>query len=41
MTRVRGFTQDDAHLFFTPEQVEAEMRAQHRAGAVRAVRASA
>ena len=27
MTRVRGFTQDDAHLFFTPEQVEAEMRA--------------
>ena len=27
MTRVRGFTQDDAHLFITPEQVEAEMRA--------------
>src|SRR6202035_850370 len=27
MTRVRGFTQDDAHLFVTPEQVEAEMRA--------------
>jgi threonyl-tRNA synthetase len=26
MTRVRGFTQDDAHLFLTPEQVEAEMR---------------
>jgi threonyl-tRNA synthetase len=26
MTRVRGFTQDDAHLFITPEQVEAEMR---------------
>ena len=26
MTRVRGFTQDDAHLFVTPEQVEAEMR---------------
>jgi threonyl-tRNA synthetase len=25
MTRVRGFTQDDAHLFVTPEQVEAEM----------------
>jgi threonyl-tRNA synthetase len=24
MTRVRGFTQDDAHLFVTPEQVEAE-----------------
>ena len=39
MTRVRGFTQDDAHLFVTPEQVEAEMRRQHRAGAVRAVRA--
>jgi threonyl-tRNA synthetase len=27
MTRVRGFTQDDAHLFMAPEQVEAEMRA--------------
>src|SRR2546423_5421400 len=27
MTRVRGFTQDDAHLFMTPEQVEPEMRA--------------
>ncbi|MBY0229817.1 MAG: threonine--tRNA ligase [Gemmataceae bacterium] len=27
MTRVRGFTQDDAHLFVTPEQVEAEMEA--------------
>lgn len=26
MTRVRGFTQDDAHLFCTPEQVEAELR---------------
>jgi threonyl-tRNA synthetase len=26
MTRVRGFTQDDAHLFVTPEQVEAEVR---------------
>src|SRR6476619_312814 len=26
MTRVRGFTQDDAHLFVTPEQVEAEMK---------------
>jgi len=25
MTRVRGFTQDDAHLFVTPEQVESEM----------------
>src|SRR5262245_17826950 len=25
MTRVRGFTQDDAHLFITPEQVEAEI----------------
>lgn len=24
MTRVRGFTQDDAHLFCTPEQVEQE-----------------
>jgi threonyl-tRNA synthetase len=27
MTRVRGFTQDDAHLFITPEQVEAEVQA--------------
>src|SRR6185369_4401236 len=27
MTRVRGFTQDDAHLFITPEQVAPEMRA--------------
>jgi threonyl-tRNA synthetase len=27
MTRVRGFTQDDAHLFITPEQVETELRA--------------
>jgi threonyl-tRNA synthetase len=27
MTRVRGFTQDDAHLFMTEEQVEPEMRA--------------
>jgi len=26
MTRVRGFTQDDAHLFMTVEQVESEMR---------------
>jgi len=26
MTRVRGFCQDDAHLFCTPEQVEQEMR---------------
>jgi threonyl-tRNA synthetase len=25
MTRVRGFTQDDAHLFCTPEQIEAEV----------------
>ena len=25
MTRVRGFTQDDAHLFVTPEQLDAEV----------------
>jgi threonyl-tRNA synthetase len=25
LTRVRGFTQDDAHLFVTPEQIEAEL----------------
>jgi len=28
MTRVRGFTQDDAHLFITPEQVEGELRSE-------------
>ena len=38
MTRVRGFTQDDAHLFVTPEQIEAEMQREHRPGAVRAVK---
>ena len=27
LTRVRGFTQDDAHLFCTPEQVRGEFRA--------------
>jgi threonyl-tRNA synthetase len=27
MTRVRGFTQDDAHLFIAPEQIEAEVGA--------------
>jgi threonyl-tRNA synthetase len=27
MTRVRGFTQDDAHLFITPEQTEVEVGA--------------
>lgn len=26
MTRVRGFTQDDAHLFITPDQVEGELQ---------------
>lgn len=26
MMRVRGFTQDDAHIFCTPEQIEAEVR---------------
>src|SRR5437763_13910816 len=26
MTRVRGLTQDDAHLFCTPEQVEEEFK---------------
>src|SRR5260370_27701999 len=28
MIRVRGFTQDDAHLFMTPEHVEAELRSE-------------
>ena len=41
MTRVRGFTQDDAHLFCTPEQVEARVPQTHRAGAVRARQRSA
>jgi threonyl-tRNA synthetase len=27
LTRVRGFTQDDAHLFVTPEQIDAEFSA--------------
>jgi threonyl-tRNA synthetase len=27
LTRVRGFTQDDAHLFVTPEQIEEELGA--------------
>jgi len=27
LTRVRGFTQDDAHIFCTPEQVKAEFKA--------------
>ena len=27
MTRVRGFTQDDAHLFVMPEQIDDELRA--------------
>lgn len=27
MTRVRGFTQDDAHLFCTPDQIRGEFRA--------------
>ncbi len=26
LTRVRGFTQDDAHLFVTPEQIESELK---------------
>jgi threonyl-tRNA synthetase len=26
MTRVRGFTQDDAHLFMTPDQVDSELQ---------------
>ena len=36
MTRVRGFTQDDAHLFCTHEQVRGEFRADDGADAVRA-----
>ena len=36
MTRVRGFTQDDAHLFVTPDQIERGGARVHRIGAVRA-----
>ena len=36
MTRVRGFTQDDAHIFCTHEQVADEFRALHRNDPVRA-----
>ena len=36
MTRVRGFTQDDAHLFCTDEQVRGEFRGDDRADPVRA-----
>ena len=32
LTRVRGFTQDDAHLFCTPDQVEDEVARLHRLG---------
>ena len=41
MTRVRGFTQDDAHLFCTAEQVEARDRELRRAGQDRAGHAGA
>lgn len=27
MTRVRGFTQDDAHIFCTPDQIKSEFKA--------------
>ena len=37
MTRVRGFTQDDAHLFVTPEQIEAEFGCQSRSRIVHTV----
>jgi len=30
LLRVRGFTQDDGHIFCTPEQIEAEVTAFHR-----------
>jgi len=26
LTRVRGFTQDDAHIFCTPDQVKSEFK---------------
>ena len=36
LTRVRGFTQDDAHLFCTPEQLEARDRVLRGPGQARA-----
>ncbi len=30
LLRVRGFTQDDAHIFCTPEQIEGEIAGLHR-----------
>ena len=36
MTRVRGFTQDDAHIFCTEEQVAEEFRRLHRDDSARA-----
>ncbi len=41
MTRVRGFTQDDAHIFCTEEQVADEFRNCHRNDSNRAGRRSA
>ena len=38
LTRVRGFTQDDAHLFVTPEQLEGEVGGRPRVRAVAAAR---
>ena len=39
--RVRGFTQDDAHIFCTEEQIQSEVSAFHRPAASRSTRISA
>ena len=39
--RVRGFTQDDGHIFCTPEQIEPEVRRLQPAGASRSTATSA
>ena len=36
--RVRGFTQDDGHIFCTEDQILAEVRGLHRAAAARSTR---
>ena len=30
LTRVRGFTQDDAHIFCTPDQLDKEFKERNR-----------
>jgi threonyl-tRNA synthetase len=30
LTRVRGFTQDDAHIFCTPDQIKSEFKVRNK-----------